>query len=431
MSDLALRVERLGKRYRLGQRSGYRTLRETLGESVGRLLGRVPPHRPAEEFWALQEVSFAVQAGAAVGIIGRNGAGKSTLLKILARITEPTEGEADIYGRVGSLLEVGTGFNPELTGRENIFLNGAILGMGRAEIRRKFDEIVAFAGVEKFLDTPVKRYSSGMYVRLAFAVAAHLEPDVLLVDEVLAVGDADFQKKCLNKMQSVGAQGRTVFFVSHNLQAVARLCTQALLLDGGRVITAGAVRDVIRTYLGDGLQGGALREWPEIARRPGNAIARLCMVRVCNEQGVVEPSMDIRRPVRVEMEYEVLAEGHVLVPNFHFYNADGDCAFIVCESSPEWRRRPRPCGLYRSMVRVPGNFLAEGTMSVHAALSTLNPVTVHFHVPDAVAFEVVDSLDGDASRGDYAGHFPGAVRPMLDWQTEVLPAGAVSEVRSA
>jgi lipopolysaccharide transport system ATP-binding protein len=252
MSELAIRVEHLGKQYRLGgQQARYSTFRETLVDTVNAPLRWLKGERRVEQnsFWALDDVSFEVKHGEAVGIIGRNGAGKSTLLKILSRITSPTRGRVDIYGRVGSLLEVGTGFHPELTGRENIYLNGAILGMSRVEISRKFDEIVDFAEIEKFLDTPVKHYSSGMYVRLAFAVAAHLEPEILVVDEVLAVGDAEFQKKCLGKMGDVTEEGRTVLFVSHNMTAVISLCNRAILLSNGNIDIIGEKIHVISKYL--------------------------------------------------------------------------------------------------------------------------------------------------------------------------------------
>ena len=248
MSDTAIRVTNLSKRYRIGlHKARYRTLRESITEKFSRIARREQVEK--EYFWALKDIDFEVKKGESLGIIGRNGAGKSTLLKILSRITKPTKGRAVLDGRVGSLLEVGTGFHPELTGRENVYLNGAILGMRRTEIERKFDEIVAFSGIEKFLETPVKRYSSGMYVRLAFAVAAHLEPEILMVDEVLAVGDAEFQKKCLGKMGEVTSQGRTVLFVSHNLLAVENLCRKALLLDNGKMIEIGDANTVIETYL--------------------------------------------------------------------------------------------------------------------------------------------------------------------------------------
>jgi lipopolysaccharide transport system ATP-binding protein len=254
MSEAAIKVEGLGKKYLLRHQAGgrhrYVALRDVLAGKFKGLLSRKPDggNSKVEEFWALKDVSFEIKPGEAVGIIGRNGAGKSTLLKLLSRITEPTEGRIELAGRVASLLEVGTGFHPELTGRENIFLNGAILGMHRAEIKQKFDEIVAFAEVEKFLDTPVKHFSSGMYMRLAFAVAAHLEPEILIVDEVLAVGDIEFQKKCLAKMDDVSHSGRTILFVSHNMDAILRLCSRAILLQAGRVLEAGPVQPVVTRY---------------------------------------------------------------------------------------------------------------------------------------------------------------------------------------
>jgi ABC-type polysaccharide/polyol phosphate transport system ATPase subunit len=245
----AIEVQRLSKRYRLGEDRPGRSLREVLASSARRITGRAAP-RSQEELWALRDIDLAVAEGESIGVIGRNGAGKSTLLKILSRITEPTTGVARMRGRVASLLEVGTGFHPELTGRENVYLNGAILGMTRRDITRRFEDIIAFAGVERFVETPVKRYSSGMYLRLAFAVAAHLEPDILVVDEVLAVGDAEFQTKCLRRMESVEQEGRTVVFVSHNLDAINRLCQQAVWLDGGKVASVGPAHEVIDAYLG-------------------------------------------------------------------------------------------------------------------------------------------------------------------------------------
>ncbi len=252
MTDVAITAEGLGKLYRLGSRQRYRTLRDSLADTLTAPFrrSRKDSNGNAESFWALKDVSFEVKRGEVVGIIGRNGAGKSTLLKILSRITMPTEGEARIHGRIASLLEVGTGFHPELTGRENIYLNGAILGMKKAEIQRKFDEIVAFAEIDRFIDTPVKHYSSGMYVRLAFAVAAHLEPEILVVDEVLAVGDAQFQKKCLGKMSSVAQQGRTVIFVSHNMAALSQLTQRCILLTAGRRDFEGSTHAAIERYLG-------------------------------------------------------------------------------------------------------------------------------------------------------------------------------------
>jgi lipopolysaccharide transport system ATP-binding protein len=292
MSNVAIRVEGLGKRYRLGARQPYRTFRESLAAGVAapmrtlNALRNGRPHTaPSNTLWALRDLSFEVNQGEVVGIVGRNGAGKSTLLKILSRVTAPTEGEVDLHGRVASLLEVGTGFHPELTGRENIFLNGSILGMRSSEIQRRFDEIVSFAELEQFLDTPVKHYSSGMYMRLAFAVAAHLHPQILLVDEVLAVGDAAFQKKCLGKMHDVAASGRTVLFVSHNLIAVENLCTRALHVDRGRLIADGKVSDVLRGYVG-GATGSAdgSRDLAAVGRRRGSGELRFTRVEVLSSK---------------------------------------------------------------------------------------------------------------------------------------------------
>lgn len=432
MSNLAIRAEGLGKQFRIsaGQRMKYTTLRDRLAGALQRNGARMGATRPAAEttFWALRDVSFDIKHGEVVGLIGYNGAGKSTLLKVLTRITEPTRGRAAIYGRVGSLLEVGTGFHPELTGRENTYLNGAILGMKRAEIDRKFDEIVAFAEIEKFIDTPVKFYSSGMYVRLAFAVAAHLEPEILIVDEVLAVGDVRFQKKCLNKMQDVGQEGRTVVFVSHSMPAITRLCTRAILLNQGVVAEDGPTANVVAAYLSSEHGIGPEREWLDPAAAPGDEIARLRAVRVRAGDGRVTEAIDIRQPFSVEMEYDVLQPGHVLLPHYHIANEEGLRLFTTLDQDVEWRERPRPVGRYLSAANLPGNLLGEGTHFVHANMVALNPSRVQFSESDAVAFQVYDSLDGDSARGSWAGRLSGAVRPLLQWSTQVLdPAESVLE----
>jgi lipopolysaccharide transport system ATP-binding protein len=426
LNPIAIRAAGVGKRYRLAPPQGYSSLRESLMRVLSSPLARKQSGGD-ETFWALADVSFELRHGEVIGIIGRNGAGKSTLLKILSRITEPTTGRIVIGGRVASLLEVGTGFHPELTGRENIYLNGAILGMRREDIRRRFDEIVAFAEVERFLDTSVKHYSSGMYMRLAFSVAAHLEPDILLVDEVLAVGDNAFQRKCLTKMESVGKHGRTVIFVSHSMAAITRLCPRTLLFDRGQLQADGDTASVVRTYLSTGLGTSAARDWGESAR-PGNDIVRLRAVRVRTEEGRIEEAVDIRRPVTIEMDYDVVGAGSVLVPNLHLFNDEGVCLFVSQDLSPAWRRTPRPVGSFRSVATIPGNFLAEGTITVTAAISTIDPVIVHVNEPDSVAFQVVDKGDGDSVRGDYRGQLPGAVRPMLSWTTSEL---AESDAASA
>jgi homopolymeric O-antigen transport system ATP-binding protein len=319
MSDIAIRVENLSKQYKIGVLPyRHNTLRDHLADGLKGLLRR--NGRPSSgsdlssfvaqrdnNFWALKDVSFEVKQGEVVGIIGRNGAGKSTLLKILSRITAPTEGRAEIYGRVGSLLEVGTGFHQELTGRENIYLNGAILGMKKAEIDRKLDEIVAFAEVEKFINTPVKRYSSGMYVRLAFAVAAHLEPEILVVDEVLAVGDLEFQKRCLGKMQDITQQGRTVLFVSHNIGAIKSLCSRAILLDAGRVVCAGSVDRTVETYLTAGTKMFITGIIPDDApRRWSTSEAKLRSVQLANMAGEAVSQLYLGQPFRVNLTFDVL-----------------------------------------------------------------------------------------------------------------------------
>jgi lipopolysaccharide transport system ATP-binding protein len=421
-----IRVDGLSKRYRIGKREApYATLRESLARTARAPLNRVrnffagsaETGEKHDHIWALQDISFDVEPGEVVGIIGRNGAGKSTLLKILSRITEPTRGAVDLYGRVGSLLEVGTGFHPELTGRENIYLNGAVLGMARRQIDRQFEEIVSFAEVERFIDTPVKRYSSGMYTRLAFAVAAHLETPILLVDEVLAVGDANFQKKCLGKLHEVGQSGRTVFFVSHSMPMVLRLCSRAILLNEGHIIADGQPADVTRRYLHSEAGSPAERVWPEPRLAPGDATARLQSVRVLNEQGEVCETLDIRQPVQIEVQYWDLQGASRPTVSIHFVNEDGVCLFVSNDfSNRQWWDTDRRPGLVRAVCRVPGNFLAEGRIFILAAVCNYNPDIVHALARDVVSFQVVDPTSGDGVRGVFAGHWPGVVRPALQWQ---------------
>ncbi len=425
MANLSVKVEHLSKRYQIGVRQkSYRTLGDGLVEGLRRLvqMRRVFP-RSQEAFWALKDVSFEIKPGEVVGIIGRNGAGKSTLLKILSRITEPTEGRVLLHGRVNSLLEVGTGFHPELTGRDNVYLSGSLLGMKKAEIDAKFDEIVAFAEIEKFIDTPVKRYSSGMFVRLAFAVAAHLEPEILILDEVLAVGDSRFQKKCLGKMEDVSKHGRTVLFVSHSMPAVARICKRAILLEGGIVRMDGPAHQVIATYLGSEVGTSAEREWPDPTTAPQGETVRLRAVRVRTEDGRVTDAIDVRQPFRIDMEYEVKVGGHVLQPFFRFTNEDNVCLFCPPDLDPSWRGRPRPAGRYITTVWLPGNLFAEGRIFVDVALCVLHGVIVQFHERNVVSFQVFDSLDGDSARGDWAGEMEGVLRPLLKWTTTFIPAG--------
>jgi lipopolysaccharide transport system ATP-binding protein len=422
MSDIAIRVNNLGKMYRIGvankQSQNWWQRAPNLVLSPFDYLRRMTrPPTEEETLWAIRNVSFEVKRGEVLGIIGRNGAGKSTLLKVLSRITEPTEGRAMMNGRVASLLEVGTGFHPELTGRENIYLNGAILGMKRAEIDRRFDEIVDFSGVEKFIDTPVKRYSSGMYVRLAFAVAAHLEPEILLVDEVLAVGDAAFQKKCLAKIGGVAQQGRTILFVSHNMAAVKTLCSRAILLHKGYLKKAGDPVHVTNSYLGSGCISNAERIWSNVTTAPGNALFRLHSVRVLSENGDAAREIDSRCPFDIEIEYWNLRSGAKLGTTIVLYNQEGVCVLSsISNHEPKWHCRARPEGLFRSVCRIPGNFLNEGRYSVTVLIfgEGYSPI---YKENEAVEFEVYD-IGG--VRGDYFGGWAGVVRPMLEWTTEYL-----------
>jgi lipopolysaccharide transport system ATP-binding protein len=441
--DIAIKVENLSKIYRIGLKEEihdsflgaltdflkspfkkYRTYR-----SLYNFDDLSPDSDPGAQaiIWALKDVSFEVKKGEALGIIGKNGAGKSTLLKILSRITGPTDGEAVIYGKVSSLLEVGTGFHQELTGRENVYLNGSILGMKKKEIDGKFDEIVDFSGIEKFIDTPVKRYSSGMKVRLAFSVAAHLEPDILIIDEVLAVGDADFQKKCLKKMEHVEKGGRTVLFVSHNLPAVNRLCQRTILLDEGRLVQDGPSPKVVNSYLNSSSGTTASIEWESFETAPAGYGGRLRALRVLSKDGEINESIDIRRKFQIEMEYEVLKSGYILLPHFHLINEYGQIIFVTVDQDPAWRGRRRPAGHYISTVWIPGNLLAEGLIFVSCYLITLNPDTVVFRAENAVSFNIIDSLEGNSARGDYVKTLPGVVRPLLHWETKYTPAGYSAE----
>ena len=415
----AIAAEGLSKKYRIGQyRAAYGTLRDSIMQSVGRMRhGHL--HDPPKEIWAVRDVSFQARQGEVLGIIGPNGAGKSTLLKILTRITSPTQGRAEIRGRVGSLLEVGTGFHPELTGRENIYLNGAILGMRRGEIARKFDDIVEFSGVERFIDTPVKRYSSGMFVRLAFSVAAHFEPEVMVVDEVLAVGDADFQRRSLGRMETLGESGRTVLFVSHNLQAILQLCDRAILLEGGRVVRDGPTNEVVAHYEEQSVGGGAQAAWDDLDEAPGNDLVRLQSVRIVDEDGRLAPTLDVRRPVGLELGFRVLRDGSPVVPKLKIVDQHGAICFNAMDTSPRWEE-PAPPGEYVATAWVPGNLLNEGRFSVDVDVVTLASPKL---IPNAsayrvVAFHVYDPGEGGSARGNFMGQWRGVVRPLLEWTTE-------------
>ncbi len=425
-------VDKLSKQYQIGRRqASYGTLRESLMGALGAsargargLLNGSRENGQASDdrFWALRDVSFEVQSGDVVGIIGRNGAGKSTLLKILSRITEPTMGTIKLWGRVASLLEVGTGFHSELTGRENIYLNGSILGMRKAEVARKFDEIVAFAGVEEFLDTPVKRYSSGMHVRLAFAVSAHLEPEVLVIDEVLAVGDAEFQRKCVGKMRDVSTQGRTVLFVSHNMASIQALCGRGLLLSKGRIIEDGPIHDVVQAYLSEGEDPASLACFePDPASAPGDDVVKILRIRALDADGDVRGAFTLSEPVAVEIVFRVLRPNFPLDTFCYFVDDFGRTCFVSIDNldSP-WKDTVRKPGLYRSVCHVPPHFLNEGRVHIHALVRS-GGTYVHAVARNVSSFVMTDDMDPGGVRGNYSRQWPeAAVRPRLHWDVSVM-----------
>lgn len=371
--------------------------------------------------WALRDVSFELERGEIVGVIGGNGAGKSTLLKVLTRITPPTRGRVEISGRLYSLLEAGTGFHPELTGRENVYLNGAVLGMKKPEIARKFDEIVAFSGIERFIDTPAKRYSSGMTVRLAFAVAAHLEPEILIVDEVLAVGDAAFQKKCLAKMHDVGKLGATVLFVSHSMPSVTRLCTRGILMQSGRVVRDGPVHEVVGAYLSLGLAPSASVQWQDDKAAPQSDVVRLRAIRVVNEQGQATAEVGLAQSVGIQAEFDVLAGGVELLPNVHLTNDEGTIVFASVDIDPCWHNKPRKKGRYVTTAWIPGHFLIAGHYTMEYAIITQAPLRAHVGIRSPVAFRVSHG-EGNATAPSLVSSREGVIAPLLRWTSEFVAA---------
>lgn len=411
-----IEIEKVSKKYLIGHRESYISLRDQIVDAVS-----FKKREKKEEFWALKDINMTIERGQNVGIIGKNGAGKSTLLKILSQITPPTHGKITMRGRVASLLEVGTGFNPELTGRENIYLNGAILGMTRKEISRKFDEIVAFSEVEKFLDTPVKRYSSGMYVRLAFAVAAHLEPEILIVDEVLAVGDAEFQKKCLGKMSEVGKNGRTVIFVSHNMGAIANLCSKVLVLDHGKEIFFGDTQAGITKYIENRRAESGQKSWGSPEKAPGGENVKLKSVKILSN-GKVTADVSIDKEVQVEICYWNLKEGALLGTDIHLKDELGSYILATADYpstnlvKDEWYGKPRPVGLYKTVCTFPANFLNERYYSIDFGVAN-NRREYELNIQDVMSFTGVDT--GEMKK-EYNGDWVGLVRPKLSWQTEKI-----------
>jgi lipopolysaccharide transport system ATP-binding protein len=429
MSNIILKVENLSKQYRLGL-VGTGTLSHDLNRWWHNFLGKEDPYLKigdindrskkgsSDYVWALKDINFEVQQGEVLGIIGKNGAGKSTLLKILSKITAPTTGSVKFNGRIASLLEVGTGFHGEMTGRENIFLNGAILGMTKKEITDKLDEIIEFSGCERYIDTPVKRYSSGMTVRLAFAVAAFLEPDILIIDEVLAVGDAEFQKKAIGKMQEISkGEGRTVLFVSHNMDAVMRLCSKVMLLKDGTILEYGSTAKIIDSYLKSEYGTTALKKWDGDLNE--NNIVKILEVKAHDTLFEVKENFQITESVGISMLYEVIDGGKKIHSAFNFYNSSGVNIFDSHENNTIYYNENKNKGLYETTVWIPENLLSEGVILIGVALVTHDPFVIHFHEIDSIAFNMIDNETESPTRGDYVGSLPGIIRPLLKWESKI------------
>lgn len=426
----SISIENISKQYRLGA-IGNRTLYEDLNRWWAKVRGLPDPlakigevdhgNRTDGLIWALKDVSFEVEEGRALGVIGRNGAGKSTLLKILSKVTAPSSGQIKVRGRIASLLEVGTGFHPELTGRENIYLNGAILGMTRDEISKKFDEIVSFAEVDKFVDTPVKRYSSGMYVRLAFAVAAHLDPEIMVVDEVLAVGDAAFQRKCLGKLGENASQGRTVLFVSHNMAAINRLCSRAVLLDRGHLVADGSAPEITAKYLAGVAEENGIKKW-DTANAPGTEELKLLEISLFDERNEAKSVFEVSDDIYIKLTYRVG------MPNLRFrctlnFITQGVFAFSTVEPSEMLRQE---VGVYTSVLKVPAHLLTESEYTLNVSIFTSAGAKKHYvNLRDGISFQVYDSMLKPSARGDYSQNMAGVIRPMLSWVTSPKPIGQI------
>lgn len=427
-------IENLSKAYQLGK-IGSGTLANDLKIWWAKVRGKPNPmlkigerdhgNHDGETVWALRNVSFQLDRGEVLGIIGHNGAGKSTLLKILSQVTAPTSGVVKAKGRVASLLEVGTGFHPELTGRENVFLNGAILGMSRSEVQRKFDEIVDFSGVEQYVDTPVKRYSSGMQVRLAFAVAAHLEPEILVVDEVLAVGDASFQKKSLGKMGEVANEGRTILFVSHNMTAVKRLCERGVLLNAGSLVDDGPVDQVVSNYLQQAAvsQNTTERDWDVVESLPGNAIVRIRNAFVRTSNQTASDYLQTDQELEVGVKFSVLQAGHNINVTFVIANSEGITVFATSTvQHSNLRERKLEKGLHQAKFRIPADLLNTDVYRARIMFveDEARPI---FKMEDILTFEVADSIK---NRGSYLRKRPGVIAPILEWDFELLSENIVA-----
>ena len=430
MSRIALKIENISKQYRIGQ-VGTGTFSHDFRRWMFKIRGKEDPYLKVGEIndrlvaggeyvWALNQINLEIYKGDVIGIIGQNGAGKSTLLKLLSQVTVPTTGSIKVKGRIAALLEVGTGFHPELTGRENIFLNGAILGMSKNEIISKFDEIVEFSGVIKYIDTPVKRYSSGMKVRLGFAVAAHLEPEILIVDEVLAVGDIAFQNKCISKMENVAKQGRTVIVVSHNMSSISRMCNRAVLLENGSIVKSGDVEEVVQYYISGDRIDLAEKKWKIDAPSCGDIT--LDGIKITQDLSLVGTLVnDIEKDIYLQFDY-TLKKDKKMYCGFFLSSSNGSITFVSSDFY-ETQRFNKLKGSYSSVCKIPGNILAEETYFIRAFIAEpikdAKPI-IHIDIKDVLSFQVVDNLTGHSARKNHIGSYPGAVRPILKWDTNVI-----------
>ncbi len=430
MSETIIQVENLGKQYRLGQ-VGTGTLSHDLNRWWQKLRGKEDPYLRVGEIndrskkgesdlvWALKDINFEVKQGEVLGIIGKNGAGKSTLLKILSRVTGPSVGDVRVKGRIASLLEVGTGFHPDLSGRENVFLNGAILGMTKEEIKGKFDEIVDFSGVERYIDTPVKRYSSGMYVRLAFAVAAHLEPEILIVDEVLSVGDIEFQNKCLGKMKNVAGQGRTVLFVSHNMSAMKALCSRAVFLKKGLLVLDDTTNKVVDEYMvSENAQKGIVVFENDDTSSFLDGKVFLKKIQLTDKFGKNKTSFDVKESFFIDLELEVLKEKYSISVHFYLKNQTGTQVMVAMDNNySPYKQNPISAGTHRYKLKIPENFLNEGNYFVEAVICT-NPTTQYYIAKsDCLYFTLTDDMSELGVRGDWQREWPDAViRYNFEWE---------------
>ena len=428
--EIILKAENISKQYRLGQ-VGTGTLTHDLNRWWHKIRGKENPYLKigdtndrstkgeSDYVWALQDINFEVERGEVLGIIGKNGAGKSTLLKILSKVTAPTTGSIKSRGRIASLLEVGTGFHGEMTGRENIFLNGAILGMTKKEIASKLDEIIEFSGCERYIDTPVKRYSSGMTVRLAFAVAAFLEPEILVIDEVLAVGDAEFQKKAIGKMQDISkGDGRTVLFVSHNMAAIKQLCTRCVVLRNGELVASGDTSEMIENYLSADSELITEKSWSN-GNAPSNYFLEIKDISVHYKNGLIPENgnYNITEEIGVTVNYEVLHNNVSFIHGANFYDSEEVNIFNSHDVTSHNRYEKKNKGLYKATMWIPSNLLSEGLLSISVAFFKANPYEMFVYLEKVICINIVDEMKGNSARGYYTHSFPGFVRPLLQWET--------------